>query len=79
MLVAGDTQRNRFGQPGFIRAYGASWQTRGGTGLAEHGCGAPVGEGLIEAWNESSRPFVGVKSAGQILATMHRPFKKTVH
>ena len=58
---------------------GASGQTRRGTGLAEHGSGAPVEEGLIDAWNESSRPFVWVKSAEQILATMHRPFKKTVH
>jgi transposase len=35
---------------------------------------------FLDAWNENSRPFVWVKSAEQILATMHRqPFKKTVH
>jgi len=34
---------------------------------------------FLDAWNESSRPFVWVKSAQQILATMHRPFKNTVH
>jgi transposase len=35
---------------------------------------------FLDAWNENSKPFVWVKSAEQILATMHRqPFKKTVH
>ncbi len=35
---------------------------------------------FLDAWNENSRPFVWVKSAEQILATMHRQsFKKTVH
>lgn len=37
-------------------------------------------QGFLDAWNESSKPFVWVKSAEQILAGMHRqPFKKTVH
>ena len=35
---------------------------------------------FLDGWNEACKPFVWVKSAEQILATLHRqPFKKTVH
>ena len=35
---------------------------------------------FLDGWNETCKPFVWVKSAEQILTSMHRqPFKKTVH
>ncbi|MBJ7595586.1 MAG: IS630 family transposase, partial [Candidatus Dormibacteraeota bacterium] len=35
---------------------------------------------FLDAWNQTSKPFVWIKSAEQILTSMHRqPFKKTVH
>ena len=35
---------------------------------------------FLDTWNQTSRPFVWVKSAEQILASIHRhPFKMTVH